>query len=113
MLHGAHRAALRPDAGQRDDAGIVAEVARLRARGDLHLGLPSMRCVGYRQSWEYLDGLYDRATLRENGIVATRQLAKRQLTWLRSMPERIVVDCLAKDATAQLLATLDKRMRSA
>jgi tRNA dimethylallyltransferase len=99
--------------GERDDAGIVAEVAQLRARGDLHLGLPSMRCVGYRQSWEYLDGLYDRAQLRENGIVATRQLAKRQLTWLRAMPERIVIDCLAKDATAQLLATLDKRMRSA
>jgi tRNA dimethylallyltransferase len=99
--------------GERDDAGIVAEVARLRARGDLHLGLPSMRCVGYRQSWEYLDGVYDRATLRENGIVATRQLAKRQLTWLRAMPERIVIDCLAQDATAQLLATLDKRMRSA
>jgi tRNA dimethylallyltransferase len=99
--------------GQRDDAGIVAEVTRLRARGDLHLGLPSMRCVGYRQSWEYLDGLYDRATLRENGIVATRQLAKRQLTWLRAMPERMVVDCLAKDATDQLLGTLDKHMRNA
>jgi tRNA dimethylallyltransferase len=99
--------------GKRDDQGIVAEVARLRARGDLHLGLPSMRCVGYRQSWEYLDGLYDRATLRENGIVATRQLAKRQLTWLRAMPERIVVDCLAKDATGQVLDALDKNMRSA
>lgn len=99
--------------GERDDAGIVAETAGLRARGDLHLGLPSMRCVGYRQSWEYLDGLYDRRQLRENGIVATRQLAKRQLTWLRSMPERIVIDCLASDATAQLLATLDKHIRSA
>jgi len=99
--------------GERDDAGIVAETAGLRARGDLHLGLPAMRCVGYRQSWEYLDGLYDRRQLRENGIVATRQLAKRQLTWLRSMPERIVIDCLASDATAQLLATLDKHIRSA
>jgi tRNA dimethylallyltransferase len=99
--------------GSRDDDGIVAEVARLRARGDLNLTLPSMRCVGYRQSWEYLDGLYDRARLRENGIVATRQLAKRQLTWLRSMPERIVVDCLAKDATGQVLAVLDKHIRSA
>jgi tRNA dimethylallyltransferase len=113
VLH--QRIALRFDQmlGERDDDGIVAEVARLRARGDLHLGLPSMRCVGYRQSWEYLDGLYDRATLRENGIVATRQLAKRQLTWLRAMPERIVVDCLAKDATDQLLGTLDKHMRNA
>jgi tRNA dimethylallyltransferase len=95
----------------------VAEVARLRARGDLGLNLPSMRCVGYRQSWEYLDGLYDRTQLRENGIVATRQLAKRQLTWLRAMPDRIVIDCLAKDATGQVLHllndALDKRIRSA
>jgi tRNA dimethylallyltransferase len=113
VLH--QRIALRFDQmlGSRDDEGIVAEVASLRARGDLDLSLPSMRCVGYRQSWEYLDGLYDRAQLRENGIVATRQLAKRQLTWLRSMPERIVVDCLAKDATAQVLGVLDKHIRSA
>ena len=66
----------------------------LRARGDLHLGLPSMRCVGYRQAWEYLDGAYDFAALRDKGIAATRQLAKRQLTWLRSMPQRIIIDCL-------------------
>jgi tRNA dimethylallyltransferase len=99
--------------GERDDEGIVAEVARLRARGDLSLNLPSMRCVGYRQSWEYLDGQYDRKQLRENGIVATRQLAKRQLTWLRAMPERIVVDCLAKDATGQVLGALDKHIRNA
>lgn len=113
VLH--QRIALRFDQmlGSRDDEGIVAEVASLRARGDLDLSLPSMRCVGYRQSWEYLDGLYDRAQLRENGIVATRQLAKRQLTWLRSMPERIVVDCLAKDATTQVLGVLDKHIRSA
>ena len=113
VLH--KRIALRFDQmlGERDDEGIVLEVARLRARGDLHLGLPSMRCVGYRQSWEYLDGAYDRQQLRENGIVATRQLAKRQLTWLRSMPDRIAIDCLAPDATAQLLAMLDKHIRSA
>jgi tRNA dimethylallyltransferase len=113
VLHG--RIAQRFDLmlGERDDEGIVAETARLRARGDLHLGLPSMRCVGYRQSWEYLDGQYERQQLRENGIVATRQLAKRQLTWLRSMPERIVVDCLAKDATAQVLGALDKHIRNA
>ena len=76
------------------DGGLIAEVQRLRARGDLHLGLPSMRCVGYRQAWEYLDGDYGLDLLREKGIIATRQLAKRQLTWLRSMPQRIVVDCL-------------------
>jgi tRNA dimethylallyltransferase len=63
-------------------------VEQLRRRGDLHPGLPSIRCVGYRQAWEYLDGSIDYATMRETGIIATRQLAKRQLTWLRSMPER-------------------------
>ncbi|HEX7634366.1 MAG TPA: tRNA (adenosine(37)-N6)-dimethylallyltransferase MiaA [Noviherbaspirillum sp.] len=83
--------------------GLIAEVEALRARGDLHPGLPSMRCVGYRQAWEYLDGVYDRKELREKGIAATRQLAKRQLTWLRSMPDRIVVDCLATDAASQVL----------
>ncbi len=72
----------------------MAEVDAAARRGDLHPGLPSMRCVGYRQAWEYLDGRIDRATLRETGIIATRQLAKRQLTWLRSMPDRIVIDCL-------------------
>jgi len=113
VLH--ERIALRFDQmlGERDDGGIVAETAGLRARGDLHLGLPAMRCVGYRQSWEYLDGLYDRKQLRENGIVATRQLAKRQLTWLRAMPERIVIDCLAKEATDQVLGVLDKHIQRA
>ncbi|CAN5410186.1 tRNA (adenosine(37)-N6)-dimethylallyltransferase MiaA [soil metagenome] len=82
---------------------LIEEVKALRARGDLHPGLPSMRCVGYRQAWEFLDGEYDRQTLREKGIAATRQLAKRQLTWLRSMPQRIVVDCLDQDAAAIVL----------
>jgi tRNA dimethylallyltransferase len=90
--------------GTRDDTGLVAEVDYLRRRGDLHPNLPSMRCVGYRQAWDYLDATIDRPALRELGIIATRQLAKRQLTWLRSMPERIVIDCLAPDATAQLQA---------
>jgi len=89
--------------GTRDDTGLVAEVDYLRRRGDLHPNLPSMRCVGYRQAWDYLDATIDRPTLRELGIIATRQLAKRQLTWLRSMPERIVIDCLAPDALDQLL----------
>jgi tRNA dimethylallyltransferase len=81
---------------QRFDAmlagGFVDEVRALRARGDLHLGLPSMRCVGYRQAWEALDA-GDLAPLRERGVAATRQLAKRQLTWLRSLPRRHVVAC--------------------
>jgi tRNA dimethylallyltransferase len=85
------------------NGGLLAEVEGLRARGDLHLGLPSMRCVGYRQTWEYLDGDYDLAALREKGIAATRQLAKRQLTWLRSMPQRVSIDCLAPDITQQVL----------
>ncbi|HEU4375557.1 MAG TPA: tRNA (adenosine(37)-N6)-dimethylallyltransferase MiaA [Telluria sp.] len=95
--------------GKRDDSGIVAEVAGLRARGDLHPGLPSMRCVGYRQTWDYLDDKFDRAALRDTGIIATRQLAKRQLTWLRAMPERVVIDCLAGDPTAAMLKQLKAR----
>jgi tRNA dimethylallyltransferase len=83
-------------------SGFLDEVKTLRARGDLHLGLPSIRCVGYRQAWEYLDGTIDYATMRETGIIATRQLCKRQLTWLRAMPARIVVDCCASDASQQL-----------
>ena len=66
--------------------GLVEELEALRARFDLHAGLPSMRCVGYRQAWGYLEGAYDQSALRDKGIAATRQLAKRQLTWLRSLP---------------------------
>ena len=86
---------------------LLDEVKTLRARGDLHLGLPSMRCVGYRQSWEYLDGAYSLAELRERGIAATRQLAKRQLTWLRSMEDRHIIDCLAPDATGAILQQIE------
>jgi tRNA dimethylallyltransferase len=85
------------------DAGLVDEVKALRARGDLHADLPSMRCVGYRQTWEALDGLWPMAELRDKGIFATRQLAKRQLTWLRSMPERQIVACDTPDALVQVL----------
>ena len=106
VLH--KRIALRFDQmlGTRDDEGLVAEVARLRARGDLTPQLPSMRCVGYRQAWDYLDGTIDRKELRELGIIATRQLAKRQLTWLRAMPDRIVLDCLGSDPAQAMLAHL-------
>ena len=83
--------------------GFIDEVRGLRARGDLHPELPSMRCVGYRQAWQFLDGEIDVNEFRERGIIATRQLAKRQLTWLRSMPERIVVDSLRPDAARQIL----------
>jgi tRNA dimethylallyltransferase len=65
-------------------AGLLDEVRALRARGDLHAELPAIRAVGYRQAWQHLDGLIDAAGMRERGIFATRQLAKRQITWLRS-----------------------------
>lgn len=65
-------------------AGFLDEVRALRGRGDLHPDLPAIRAVGYRQAWQHLDGLFDSAQLRERGIFATRQLAKRQITWLRS-----------------------------
>ncbi len=84
-------------------AGLLDEVQRLRARGDLQADLPSMRCVGYRQAWEALDGVLPMSELRERGIYATRQLAKRQITWLRAMPQRRVVACDAPDALAQVL----------
>ena len=84
-------------------AGFLDEVLRLRARGDLHPDLPSMRCVGYRQAWESLDGLHPMASLPERGIAATRQLAKRQITWLRGMPGRRTIACDAPDAGAQLV----------
>jgi tRNA dimethylallyltransferase len=67
-------------------AGLVDELRALRERHALTPGMPSMRCVGYRQAWDFLDGRIDAVTLRERGIAATRQLAKRQLTWLRAMP---------------------------
>jgi tRNA dimethylallyltransferase len=65
------------------ELGFISEVEALRSRGDLNLDMPSMRCVGYRQVWEHLDGLMDYAEMTERGIIATRQLAKRQMTWLR------------------------------
>lgn len=69
------------------EQGFIDEVTRLKARGDLDLEMPSMRCVGYRQCWQYLDNEFDHATMVEKATAATRQLAKRQLTWLRSWPD--------------------------
>jgi tRNA dimethylallyltransferase len=84
--------------------GLVEEVQRLRARGDLHPELPSMRCVGYRQTWARLDGLWPAAQLPDKGIAATRQLAKRQITWLRGMAQREVVACDVGDPVGAVLA---------
>jgi len=105
-------------------AGFLDEVRSLRARGDLHPDLPSMRCVGYRQALTLLDSLnapqvtqteqhLASRDFREQGIAATRQLAKRQLTWLRSMPQRRVVACDAPDALAQVLALVAERLNPA
>lgn len=85
-------------------AGFLQEVRALRARGDLHPDLPSMRCVGYRQAWQGLDEGWPEAEIRERGIFATRQLAKRQLTWLRGMPQRTVVAADAADALTRVQA---------
>jgi tRNA dimethylallyltransferase len=79
-------------------AGFLDEVRQLKTRGDLHPDLPSMRCVGYRQAWEGLDVGWSEADILERSIFATRQLAKRQITWLRSMPERLVVAADGPDA---------------
>ena len=90
-------------------SGFLDEVRRLRANPALHLDLPSMRCVGYRQAWEALDAADppDMADIRERGIAATRQLAKRQVTWLRSMAYRQVVEADAPDAEARLVALVE------
>ncbi len=90
------------------EAGFEAEVAALRARGDLHPGLPSMRCVGYRQMWQYLDGELSHAEMIERGIIATRQLAKRQFTWLRADPGLTWLDDEDRDEhAARILASID------
>jgi tRNA dimethylallyltransferase len=94
-------------------AGLVEELAALRGKYALDSSLPSMRCVGYRQAWEHLEGAYDRATLRDRGIYATRQLAKRQLTWLRAMEEPKVFDCLAPDLGMQVVGHLARQISEA
>jgi tRNA dimethylallyltransferase len=101
-------------------SGFEQEVRKLRARGDLHLDTPAIRCVGYRQMWEALDAVGDKELdkktdfdLREKGIAATRQLCKRQLTWLRSMPNRHVVSCDATDAVVQVLNLTDSWLTGA
>ncbi|MDO9360198.1 MAG: tRNA (adenosine(37)-N6)-dimethylallyltransferase MiaA [Polaromonas sp.] len=103
-------------------AGFIDEVVQLRGRGDLSIDLPSMRCVGYRQAWEMLDEAGPKsgaalsppllANLREKGIAATRQLAKRQVTWLRSMPQRRIVACDAPDAHQQVLDLVNSLVKA-
>ena len=112
-LEPASRAWLHARIAQRFDAmladGFLDEVRGLRANPALNLDLPSMRCVGYRQAWEALDAgdPPDLAELRERGVAATRQLAKRQITWLRSMAHRHVVEADAVDVEARLVALVE------
>jgi len=90
--------------------GFLDEVKDLRARGDLTPDLPAMRCVGYRQAWEALDGTLPMSELRDRGVFATRQLAKRQITWLRSLPQRTVLEAEGENVLKQSLAWVDRHM---
>lgn len=83
--------------------GLLDEVRALHQRSDLHTGLPSVRCVGYRQLWDYLDGACSLDDAIERAIAATRQLAKRQITWLRSLHERQAIDCQSETASAHII----------
>jgi len=107
----ADRAALRARIAQRFDAmlaaGLLDEVRALIARGDLHRDLPSQRSVGYRQGWAHLLGEIDAEQFRLQGIHATNQLAKRQMTWLRSMRDAVVIDPAAADPLEALRRELD------
>jgi tRNA dimethylallyltransferase len=86
------------------EQGFIKEVEQLYQRGDLHLDLPAIRSVGYRQVWQYLNGEHNYAEMREKGIIATRQLAKRQLTWLRGWQELVWLDTFAKDSLTKIKA---------
>ena len=92
------------------ELGLINEVRELRENYDLKPGLPSMRCVGYRQVWQYLDGEYGLGVLREKAVAATRQLAKRQLTWLRATKDVREFDCLAGDLQEQIEAWLPEQL---
>lgn len=89
------------------DQGLVDEVKGLRQRYELNLSLPSMKCVGYRQAWQYLDGELDSLSFRESGVASTRQLAKRQLTWLRGMEDLVELDCISNELSKETFAAVD------
>jgi len=92
--------------------GLVDEVISLRRTYALTADLPAMRAVGYRQAWAYLEGEIELEELREQGIAATRQLAKRQLTWLRSWPDAVALDCLAEDLEAQATTRVARHLQT-
>ena len=87
-------------------AGLVDELKELKKTYNLHADMAAMRCVGYRQAWDYLAGDHNHAVLRDKGVFATRQLAKRQLTWLRAMPGLQQFDCLELDLDQQVFGYL-------
>jgi tRNA dimethylallyltransferase len=92
-------------------AGLEEEVTGLRSRYRLHLGLPSMRCVGYRQVWEAQDGIIPRKEMRDRGVFATRQLAKRQITWLTNSLEAEIFDCLDPGLSARVSGRVEAFLR--
>ena len=92
------------------EQGLVDELRALREKYLLHPDMTSMRCVGYRQAWQFLEGEIDNVQLLETGVAATRQLAKRQLTWLRSMPDNIELDCLAPDLIKSVFDKLTENL---
>ncbi len=109
------RLALHSRIAQRFDAmlaaGLVDELRHLKEQFNLRRDLPAMRCVGYRQAWERLEGEINRDGMRERGIAATRQLAKRQLTWLRAMPVMAVFDCLERELEAKVAEYTSAQMK--
>lgn len=92
------------------DAGLIDEVVTLRDRYRLDAGLPSMRCVGYRQVWQMLEGQLPPGELRERGVFATRQFAKRQLTWLKSLSDLRIIDPLEAGPSARLLVAVNAHL---
>jgi tRNA dimethylallyltransferase len=92
------------------EQGLVNELRTLREKYPLHPNMTAMRCVGYRQAWQFMEGEIDDTQLLETGIAATRQLAKRQLTWLRSMPDNIELDCLAPDLIKSVFDKLTENL---
>lgn len=90
--------------------GLLDELEDLQRKYVLNSEMPSMRCVGYRQAWQYLAGDIDKNDLLDQGIAATRQLAKRQLTWLRGMTDNIEFDCLTSDLNTQVLSEVRQRL---
>jgi tRNA dimethylallyltransferase len=111
------RAVLHRRIEQRFDAmlanGLVDELRSLRERYVLRPGLPSMRCVGYRQAWQFLEGELSEEELRDRAVFATRQLAKRQLTWLRSMSGVEAFDCLDREVGRGVAHFVDRALETA